>query len=399
MGSLAFSLFFIVTISIVIYLIINFTNGLFNKLRESKEYIEVALRQENQSNREEYNKNNIQLRQEISNFITHNNNSLSKTLEDRVSALIAQNKDDQNSLRSEINTQLERIRETVNEKLQGTLEKRLHSVSKQVDDKLSQLYKELGEIQGLSNDVKGLTKLMSNVKTRGVWGELQAGKILEDILTQNQYIKNAQVKKGSNERVEYAIKMPGRSDNKEDYVLLPIDSKFPVEDYTKLLSAQEEANTEDIKRYRKNLKDIIKKEAQNIIEKYINPPLTTDFAILFLPTESLYAEVLSQTDLINELQKRQYRIIVSGPTTLTAILSGLYVGFQTLAIEKRSTEIINLLSNIKTQFGTFTDLLEKTEQKLFSASEELGKATKKSKFIQNKLVGIEQIETISEKQC
>ena len=399
MGSLAFSLFFIVTISIVIYLIINFTNGLFNKLRESKEYIEVALRQENQSNREEYNKNNIQLRQEISNFITHNNNSLSKTLEDRVSALIAQNKDDQNSLRSEINTQLERIRETVNEKLQGTLEKRLHSVSKQVDDKLSQLYKELGEIQGLSNDVKGLTKLMSNVKTHGVWGELQAGKILEDILTQNQYIKNAQVKKGSNERVEYAIKMPGRSDNKEDYVLLPIDSKFPVEDYTKLLSAQEEANTEDIKRYRKNLKDIIKKEAQNIIEKYINPPLTTDFAILFLPTESLYAEVLSQTDLINELQKRQYRIIVSGPTTLTAILSGLYVGFQTLAIEKRSTEIINLLSNIKTQFGTFTDLLEKTEQKLFSASEELGKATKKSKFIQNKLVGIEQIETISEKQC
>ena len=399
MGSLAFSLFFIVTISIVIYLIINFTNGLFNKLRESKEYIEVALRQENQSNREEYNKNNIQLRQEISNFITHNNNSLSKTLEDRVSALIAQNKDDQNSLRSEINTQLERIRETVNEKLQGTLEKRLHSVSKQVDDKLSQLYKELGEIQGLSNDVKGLTKLMSNVKTRGVWGELQAGKILEDILTQNQYIKNAQVKKGSNERVEYAIKMPGRSDNKEDYVLLPIDSKFPVEDYTKLLSAQEEANTEDIKRYRKNLKDIIKKEAQNIIEKYINPPLTTDFAILFLPTESLYAEVLSQTDLINELQKRQYRIIVSGPTTLTAILSGLYVGFQTLAIEKRSTEIINLLSNIKTQFGTFTDLLEKTEQKLFSASEELGKATKKSRFIQNKLVGIEQIETISEKQC
>ena len=399
MGSLAFSLFFIVTISIVIYLIINFTNGLSNKLRESKEYIEVALRQENQSNREEYNKNNIQLRQEISNFITNNNNSLSKTLEDRVSALITQNKDDQNSLRSEITIQLERIRETVNEKLQGTLEKRLHSVSKQVDDKLSQLYKELGEIQGLSNDVKGLTKLMSNVKTRGVWGELQAGKILEDILTQNQYIKNAQVKKGSNERVEYAIKMPGRSDNKEDHVLLPIDSKFPVEDYTKLLSAQEEANTENIKRYRKNLKDIIKKEAQTIIEKYINPPLTTDFAILFLPTESLYAEVLSQTDLINELQKKQYRIIVSGPTTLTAILSGLYVGFQTLAIEKRSTEIIRLLSNVKTQFGTFTDLLEKTEQKLFSASEELGKATKKSKFIQNKLVGIEQIENVSEKQC
>ena len=268
----------------------------------------------------------------------------------------------------------------------------MHSVSKQVDDKLSQLYKELGEIQGLSSDVKGLTKLMSNVKTRGVWGEFQVSKILEDILTQNQYIKNAQVKRGSSERVEYAIKMPGRSGNREDYILLPIDSKFPVEDYTKLLDAHEMANTENIKRYRKNLKDVIKKEAQNIIEKYINPPLTTDFAILFLPTESLYAEILSQTELINELQKKQYRIIVSGPTTLTAILSGLYVGFQTLAIEKRSTEIRKLLSNVKTQFGIFTDILEKTEQKLFSASEELGKATKKSKSIQNKLVGIEQIE-------
>ena len=380
MGFIAFSLFFIVIGSIIIYLIVNFVSKFFDKLRENKEYIETALRQENKSNREEYNKNNIHLRQEISNFITHNNNSLSKTLEDRVSALITQNKDDQNSLRSEMISQLEKIRETVNEKLQGTLEKRLHSVSKQVDDKLSQLYKELGEIQGLSSDVKDLTKLMSNVKTRGVWGEFQIGKILEDILNQNQYIKNAQVKKGSNERVEYAVKMPGRSNNKEEYVLLPIDSKFPAEDYKKLLSAQERANIEEIKHYRKKLKDIIKREAQNIIEKYINPPLTTDFAILFLPTESLYAEVLSQTDIINELQKKQYRIIVSGPTTLTAILSGLYVGFQTLAIERRSTEIIKLLSNIKTQFGIFTDLLEKTEQKLSLASEELGKATKKIKI-------------------
>ena len=394
MGFIGLGLFFIITMSIVIYLAINFISKLFDKLRENKDYIEAALRQENKSNREEYNKNNIELRQEISNFIAHNNRSLSKTLEDRVSALIAQSKDDQTSLRSEINSQLEKMRETVNEKLQGTLEKRLHGVSKQVDDKLSQLYKELGEIQGLSSDVKGLTKLMSNVKTRGVWGEFQVGKILEDILTQSQYIKNAQVKKGSGERVEYAIKMPGRSDNAEDYILLPIDSKFPAEDYTKLLEAQEVANTEDVKRYRKNLKDIIKKEAQNIIEKYINPPLTTDFAILFLPTESLYAEILSQTELINELQRKQYRIIVSGPTTLTAILSGLYVGFQTLAIEKRSTEIRKLLSNVKRQFGLFTDILEKTEQKLSSASEELGRATKKSKSIQNKLVGIEQIEDV-----
>ncbi len=394
MGFIVLTLLFIVIVSIIVYLIVNFVSNFFDKLRENKEYIETALRQENKSNREEYNKNNIHLRQEISNFITHNNNSLSKTLEDRITALISQNKDDQNSLRSEMTSQLEKVRETVNEKLQGTLEKRLHSVSKQVDDKLSQLYKELGEIQGLSNDVKDLTKLMSNVKIRGIWGELQVGNILEDILTQNQYIKNAQVKKGSNERVEYAIKMPGRSDDKQDYVLLPIDSKFPAEDYKKLLSAQEEANVEDIKRYRKSLKDLIKKEAHNIIDKYINPPLTTDFAILFLPTESLYAEVLSQTDLINELQKKQYRIIVSGPTTLTAILSGLYVGFQTLAIERRSTEVIRLLSNVKTQFGIFTDLLEKTEQKLSLASEELGKATKKSKSIQSKLVGIEQIENV-----
>ncbi len=333
----------------------------------------------------------------VSSSVHQNNTELKNVVDQKMSQLTEQNKKDQEALKTEVGKQLDQVRETVNEKLQGTLEKRLQNAFSQVDEKLVQLHRGLGEIQNLSGNVKGLTQLMSNVKSRGIWGEIQLGRILEDIFSPHQYIKNAQVKKDSHERVEYAVKMPGR--NKTDFVLLSIDAKFPLEDYQRLIEAtQKENQIENIERYRKNLKDIIKKEAQNISKKYINPPMTTDFAILFLPTESLYAEVLSQPGLSESLQK-QYKVLITGPTTLTALLLSLSVGFQTLAIEKKSTQVVRLLAAVKSQFGNFVTLLEKTEKKISSASQEIGRVTEKSKKIQHKLEGMHQIEQISSSEA
>ena len=410
--------------------------------KKQEDTIKQALKEESQSHREEFHRNSKALREEVNDSILKNTDSLRTSLEEKLTDLINQNKKDQSSLRTEVfnqldkvsssvnqnnmelrnvvdqkmnqlteqnkkdqealkvevSKQLDQVRETVNEKLQGTLEKRLQTAFSQVDEKLVQLHRGLGEIQNLSGNVKGLTKLMSNVKSRGVWGEFQLGRILEDIFTPHQYSKNAQVKKGSKERVEYAVKMPGKSENKDDCVLLPIDAKFPLEDYQRLVEAQEDNQTENIDLYRGKLKEIIKKEAQSISTKYINPPTTTDFAILFLPTESLYAEVLSQAGF-NEDMHKQYKVLIAGPTTLTALLLSLSVGFQTLAIEKKSVEVSKLLTAVKSYFGKFVTLLEKTEKKVLSASQELGKATDQSKKIQHKLEGMHQIKQVSNQEA
>ena len=446
---LVFIFICLVCLAVVIFwLIKNFEKKLLSYLsgelqKKQEETIKQAIKEENQSHREEYHRNSQALREEVNDSILKNTGSLRESLEKKLTDLIEQNKKDQGSLREEVfnqldkvsssvhknNTelknvvdqkmsqlteqnkkdqealktevgkQLDQVRETVNEKLQGTLEKRLQNAFSQVDEKLVQLHRGLGEIQNLSGNVKGLTQLMSNVKSRGIWGEVQLGRILEDIFPHHQYIKNAQVKKDSHERVEYAVKMPGRSENKNDFVLLSIDAKFPLEDYQRLIEAtQKENQIDNIEHYRKNLKDIIKKEAQNISKKYINPPMTTDFAILFLPTESLYAEVLSQPGLSESLQK-QYKVLITGPTTLTALLLSLSVGFQTLAIEKKSTQVVRLLAAVKSQFGNFVTLLEKTEKKISSASQEIGRVTEKSKKIQHKLEGMHQIEQISSSEA
>ena len=281
---------------------------------------------------------------------------------------------------------LEAMRQTVDEKLHATLEKRLGESFKMVSERLELVHKGLGEMQTLASGVGDLKKVLTNVKTRGVWGEVQLGNLLEQILTPEQYDKNVITKKGSKERVEFAIKLPGRNENK--LVLLPIDAKFPQEDYQRLVESYEQGNVELIEEAGKNLEGVIKSEAKNIQEKYIDPPNTTDFGIMFLPYESLYAEVSRRPGLC-ELIQRKYRVTIIGPTNLFALLNSLQMGFRTLAIEKRSSEVWILLGAVKTEFNRFGGILEKTHKKLQEASNTIEDAAKKSRTIERKLKDVQ----------
>ncbi|MDR2587157.1 MAG: DNA recombination protein RmuC, partial [Coriobacteriales bacterium] len=251
---------------------------------------------------------------------------------------------------------LEEMRKTVDEKLQETVEKRFTESFTLISERLEQVHKGLGEMQTLANGVGDLKKVLANVKIRGNLGEYQLGAILEQILSPEQYLTNAQTKKRSQERVEFAIKLPGRSDDDSDVLLLPIDSKFPIEDYERLLDAYEGEGAEASATVIKRLETSLKKFARDIRDKYINPPVTTDFAIMFVPTEGLYAEILRIPGLFETLQ-RDFHVTVVGPTNLVAFLSSLQMGFRTLAVEKRSSEVWKLLGSVKTEFGKFEDVL------------------------------------------
>ncbi len=277
------------------------------------------------------------------------------------------------------NIKLEKMRETVDEKLQSTLEKRLGESFKMVSDRLEKVHQGLGEMQNLAVGVGDLKKVLTNVKTRGTWGEIQLGNLLEQILIPSQYEKNFITKKGSNDPVEFAIKLP-----REEGVYIPIDAKFPKEDYERLLQAQEEGNYALVEECTKAIENRIKLEAKKIKDKYIDPPYTTDFAILYLPIEGLYAEVLRRTGLCEFLQ-REYRISVAGPTTIAALLNSLQMGFRTLAVEKRASQVWELLGVVKGEFGKFGDLLDKTKEKLDLASKNIELATTKSRTIERKL--------------
>lgn len=292
-------------------------------------------------------------------------------------------------LQDDNNQKLEKMRETVDEKLQGTLEKRLGESFKHVSQRLEQVHKGLGEMQSLATGVGDLKKVLTNVKTRGTFGEIQLEALLESVLAPEQFERNVQVKKGSLERVDFAIKLPGPEENAAP-LLLPIDSKFPQEDYHRLVDAQEKADLAEVEAAVKQLEKTIMTQARSIRDKYISPPATTDFAILFLPTEGLYAEALRQTGLAEKLQ-RDLRIIIAGPTTLAALLNSLQMGFRTLAIQKRSGEVWKLLATVKKQFGQFGDVLEKTQKKLQEASNHIDKATKKSKTIERDLGKVEKL--------
>lgn len=281
---------------------------------------------------------------------------------------------------------LEQMRNTVDEKLQGTLEKRLGESFKLVNERLESVYKGLGEMQTLATGVGDLKKVFTNVKSRGYWGEVQLNNILDQFLTADQFMCNVKTKPKSNDFVEFAIKLPGKQD--QEYVLLPIDSKFPIEDYKKLIDAEDVGDTASILEYRKKLENSIKLFAKDIYDKYIEPPYTTDFGIMFLPTESLYCEILRNTALCEILQQK-YRVTVAGPTTFIALLNSLQMGFKTLAIEKRSSEVWNLLGTIKSEFSKFGDLLDKTNKKLQEVSNTITLATKKTKTITQKLKGVE----------
>ena len=282
---------------------------------------------------------------------------------------------------------LEEMRATVDEKLQQTLESRLGESFRLVSDRLDAVHKGLGDMQQLAAGVGDLKKVLTNVKTRGVMGEYQLENLLEQLFTPDQYSKNVKTKPGSNALVEFAIKLPGRDENP---MWLPIDSKFPKEDFELLINAYDNGHPELIDEYRKNFVRAIRKAAMDICTKYIDPPNTSDFAILFLPFESLYAEVLRTPGLFESIQ-RQCKITVAGPTTLSAFLSSLQMGFRTLAIEKRSSEVWQLLGAVKTQFGHFGNILEKTQKKLQEANNVMEEASRRSRVIERKLKSVEEL--------
>ncbi|MEJ2170017.1 MAG: DNA recombination protein RmuC [Desulfobacterales bacterium] len=294
------------------------------------------------------------------------------------------------ALQEDNTRQLENMRATVDEKLQTTLEKRLGESFKQVSERLEQVYKGLGEMRSLATGVGDLKKVLTNVKTRGTWGEIRLSNILEQILTPEQYEVNVATRKGSNDRVEFAVKLPGSEPDKDQVVWLPIDAKFPQEDYQRLVDAQEAADKELADKSVKSLENRIKLEARNIKDKYIDPPHTTDFAIMFLPVEGLYAEVLRLPGLCDTLQ-REHRIVVTGPTTLAALLNSLQMGFRTLAIEKRSSEVWELLGAVKAEFGRFVGVLAQTKKKLQEASNTIGKAEVRTRVIERKLRAVQEI--------
>lgn len=284
---------------------------------------------------------------------------------------------------------LEEMRKTVDEKLNETLEKRLGESFKQVSDRLEAVHKGLGEMQTLAVSVGDLKKVMSNVKSRGVLGEYQLQNIIEDLLTNEQYEKNVKTKVGSGAVVEFAIKMP-HGNNLEKILWLPIDSKFPKEDYEALVDAYDKGDIDKIEEYRKAFINGIKKNAKDIREKYIDPPNTTEYGIMFLPYESLFGEVLRVPGLFEQLQK-DYKITITGPTTLSALLNSLQMGFRTLAIEKRSSEVWDLLGAVKTEFGQFGDVLAKTKKKLIEATNVIDTSEVRTRSIERKLRNVQEL--------
>ncbi len=338
------------------------------QLEKGLERIERSLREEIAVNRGEQLKG----LQGFSKALTDQLNTLTQSVERQLKSL-----QDDNAQK------LEKIRETVDEKLHATLEKRLGESFQLVSDRLEKVHQGLGEMQNLAAGVGDLKKVLTNVKTRGTWGEIQLESLLDQLLIPEQYEKNIVTKRGSRDPVEFAIRLP-----RERGVFIPIDAKFPKEDYERLIQAQEEGNPALVEEHAKAIEARIKMEAKKINEKYIDPPQTTDFAILYLPIEGLYAEVLRRPGLFDQLQ-REFRVIIAGPTTIAAILNALQMGFRTLAVEKRASEVWNLLGSVKNEFSKFGDLLEKAQKKLESAGEEIGNAARKSRTIEKELKDVQ----------
>ena len=387
-----------------------------------EELLNNKLQKEFQLNREEGSKSAKENRSELIQSLERLNETLSKkakddreelrtTLKDFEASfsknvanfnLLQKEKFDQMKVKQEemIKTtelRLERMRETVDEKLHKTLEERLGKSFEMVTKQLLEVQKGLGEMQTIASGVGDLKKVLSNVKTRGVLGEIQLGNILEEIMAPEQYDTNVKTKKGSDALVEYAVKLPGKTPQ-EKGVYLPIDAKFPQEDYIRLQSAYEAGDTVAVEMSLKALLQGVKKFAKEISTKYIDPPHTTDFGIMFLPVEGLFAEVVRQPDMIAFLQ-REYKIVVTGPTTLAAMLNSLQMGFKTLAIQKRSSEVWKVLAAVKKEFSTFGGVLEKAQKKINEANNEIENLVgTRTRMMQSKLKNVEQLEVSSETQ-
>lgn len=372
-------------IAVMVLGVLNLGIVLYLMLQRSVQKLDAPLREEFALSRKEFTGANKELRIELTEGLEklrdkndHKLELIRKTVEGRLESLQKDNAD-----------KLEKMRATVDEKLQSTLEKRLGESFKLVSDRLEQVHKGLGEMQGLASDVSDFKRVLTNVKTRGTWGEVQLEAILEQILARDQYDKNVVIKRGSTERVEFVIKIPGKDEHSSD-ILLPIDAKFPLEDYQRLITAQEKGDLEGITSAQKALEVRIKAEAKKIREKYIDPPKTLEFAYLYLPTEGLYAEVMQKVDLMQQIQ-REYRVAVLGPSTVTAMLNALQMGFRSLAIAKQTGAVWDLLTTIKKEFGSFGALLEKTKDKLVGATNELERASSKSRTIERKLGKVQQL--------
>ncbi|MCG7220572.1 DNA recombination protein RmuC [Acinetobacter sp. AG3] len=292
------------------------------------------------------------------------------------------------NLQKDNSEQLEKMRQTVDEKLQGTLEKRLSESFKLISERLESVHKGLGEMQVLASGVGDLKKVLTNVKTRGTWGEVQLGAMLEQVLTIDQYEANVSTK-GNAERVEYAVKIPSKNSDQE-IVWLPIDAKFPMESYSRLIEAQDNADAVGVESALKELELRIKQSANDISRKYISPPSTTDFAILYLPTEGLFAEVTKRSNLVDMVQ-RDYRVVFAGPTTLWSILNSLQMGFRTLAIEKRSSEVWNTLAAVKTEWFKYGEALDKVKKKLEEASNSIDQAQVRTRAVGRKLKEVQEL--------
>lgn len=347
--------------------------------------LERALREEMSLSRSERSRADKDTREEAARSLKNFGDSVERRM-DKIRETV---EGELKHLQKDNSEKLEKMRETVDEKLHATLEKRLGESFKMVSDRLEMVHKGLGEMQTLATGVGDLKKVLQNVKTRGTWGEVQLGSLLDQILTPEQYEKNVATKKNSNERVEFAIKIPAK-DEKLSTIWLPIDAKFPIEDYQNLIEAEDKCDLPLAERLSKALEMRLKSEARDIRDKYLNPPHTTDFGILFIPIEGLYAEILRRPGLFETIQ-RDYKVTVTGPTTIAAFLNSLQMGFRTLAIEKRSSEVWTILGAVKNEFTKFGDILDKTQKKLQEASNTIEKASTKSRTIERKLNKVQEL--------
>lgn len=378
----------------------------FEALSSESRRAEQSLRDEFARNREESNRSGAVLREEVSKRMTEGLEGLLKrhlesqqTIERRLEKInegVSQHLDKVRQtvdgkltdLQAKNEQKLEEMRRTVDEKLEGTLEKRLGESFKLVSERLEAVHKGLGEMQVMATSVGDLKRVLTNVKARGTWGEIQLGALLEQILTPEQYATNVTVKPGSLERVEFAIRLPGRSG--DGPVWVPIDAKFPQEDYQRLVEAAERGDIESANEAGKALETRLRKQAKDISDKYIVPPCTTDFALLFLPSESLYAEVLRRPGLAAALQQN-HRVTIAGPSTLAALLNSLQMGFRTLAIQQRTSEVWNVLSTVKGEFGKFGEVLANVKSKLDQASKQIEQTEVRTRAINRKLRDVQEL--------
>jgi DNA recombination protein RmuC len=390
------------------------TAARFDEIQRSQDRTERVLTTEIARNREESGAQSKQLREEVGNTLTSASSALTASVAElsqlqtaQLSSFAAQlakltqsNEEKLERVRNTVEerltvlqfenaSKLDAIRVTVDEKLQGTLEAKLGESFRLVSEHLEQVHKGLGEMQTLASGVGDLKKVLSNVKTRGTWGEIQLRQLLDQVLVPDQYAANVVTREGSDERVEFAIKLPGRGAD-DTPVLLPIDAKFPLEDYQRLVDSADRADADAVEVAARQLEASVKVCARDIRDKYLNPPRTTDFGILFLPVEGLCAEVLRRAGLVDQLQ-RDFHVVPCGPTTLWALLNSLQMGFRTLAIERRSSEVWTLLGAVKAEFAKFGEALDAVQKKLGEASDKIDAARKGTRKIQRKLQDVQEL--------